>query len=143
MVYSRIVFAIALFQHLDFVRGEATCPAGSALHRPGIFKKKICMKNCPDGLDEDGLLRNRCRRSMYGRGAGYAWSQNSSGQSKCEATHGVGKCEKWGGIWYPKCKEFWHNVGCCLCKPYTLDCDALGLGAADNFGRACLKIVAQ
>jgi hypothetical protein len=139
MVSFRFVTAIALSQSLDIIRGETTCPAGYALHRPGLFQKKICMKDCPDGFVEADAFRIWCRRPTYGRGGGYAWSLASTGQSKCEAAHGVGNCEKWGLLWYQKCKEFWHNAGCCLCEPDLLDCEALGLGLPVHFGRACLK----
>lgn len=35
---------------------------------------------------------------------------------KCEKETG-GPCEKYGLFVYPKCKEGYSNVGCCLCRP--------------------------
>lgn len=36
--------------------------------------------------------------------------------SRCEADNGVGKCEKYGLIVYPKCRTGYTNDGCCICK---------------------------
>ena len=51
-----------------------------------------------------------CKKRSYGRGAGNAKN------SKCEKKHGRGKCEKNGRRWYPKCREGYYNVGCCICR---------------------------
>ncbi len=131
----RIVIAIALFQNLDFVRGETSCPAGYAPQN--MLADEIWVKNCPNGMVEVNPFSCSKGRT-HGRGVGYAWSPSSSGQSKCEGAHGEGKCEKWGLFWYPKRKGF-HNYGCCLCYPDKLDCDALGLGSPTYNGHACRK----
>lgn len=34
------------------------------------------------------------------------------GDKRCENDNS-GQCEKWGLIWYPKCKAGYHNFGCC------------------------------
>lgn len=59
--------------------------------------------------------------SIYGRGEGYPWkfgdALNDGGMySRCEADNGVGNCEKYGLIIYPKCKTGFTNSGCCLCN---------------------------
>ena len=41
----------------------------------------------------------------YGRGAGYVIWQGK----KCSREHPDLGCEKWGALWYPKCKENYHN----------------------------------
>ena len=64
-----------------------------------------CWQNCPKGFFEDG---DYCAKpAAYGRGAGQV--------------HQVVGSEKWGSLWYPKCQENYHNVGCCVCSP---DCPA-------------------
>ena len=42
-------------------------------------------------------------------------------------------CEKWGLLWYPKCKPSFHNVACCVCSP---DCPP-DFGA--DIGVSCTK----
>lgn len=41
-------------------------------------------------------------------------------------------CEKYGLLWYPKCPQGYHTVGCCLCSP---DCP---MGMKDA-GEQCQK----
>ena len=75
----------------------------------------VCWKDCPDGYKNDGLT---CRfpvdiktKEHYGRGVGYvAWKKD-----KCEAENAQG-CEKNGAMWYPKCREGFESVGCCICR---------------------------
>jgi hypothetical protein len=77
----------------------------------------VCWGKCNEGYHDDGAT---CRRDAhifgkgsYGRGAGYAlWDKG-----KCEKAHG--SCEKYGAIWYPKCKDGYDNVGCCVCRQKT------------------------
>jgi len=87
------------------------CPAGFKGVGP------VCWGTCKEGYTNDGMT---CRRNAhifgkksYGRGAGYAlWSKN-----KCNDAHkDVGGCEKYGAIYYPKCKAGYSNVGCCICR---------------------------
>jgi len=74
----------------------------------------VCWEHCKDGYKDDGAT---CRRdahifgkNSYGRGAGYAlWDKK-----KCEKKHG--SCEKYGALYYPKCKDGYDNVGCCICR---------------------------
>lgn len=75
----------------------------------------MCWKSCEVGYKDDGLT---CRKPVdiktkehYGRGAGYvAWKKD-----KCEADNSQG-CEKHLAMWYPKCKEGFEAVGCCICR---------------------------
>lgn len=86
----------------------------------------VCWQtSCPSGFRDDGAM---CAKpAAYGRGAGYAiWDED-----KCESRHDQG-CEKWGAMWYPKCREGYHNVGANICSP---DCPR---GMTDT-GVSCLK----
>ena len=68
----------------------------------------------------------------YGRGVGYPlWDED-----KCNKIYPQG-CEKYGAIWYPKCKDDFHNVACCVCSP---DCQSgmkdVGVSCQkDSYGR--------
>jgi hypothetical protein len=54
-----------------------------------------------------------CWLDTYGRGSGYAiWNEG-----KCKKENPATGCEKWGAMYYPKCKSGYHNVACCLCEP--------------------------
>lgn len=96
-----------------------------------------CHQKCPDGWDDQGLF---CRLSEYGRGAGYAW-RASDGFSKkkmlkrCEKDHG--DCEMDGLIAYPKCKSGYDNVGCCICRPNTPNCNKQGMNSGIDL--SCAK----
>jgi len=77
----------------------------------------VCWGTCNTGYHDDGAT---CRRDAhifgkksYGRGAGYVlWKKG-----KCNDEHkDVGGCEKYGAIYYPKCKTGYNNVGCCICR---------------------------
>lgn len=91
------------------------CPAG--MKRFGID----CHSVCPEGLRDDGLF---CRKAEYGRGAGFPWKFRDGLKNpdkgmfqRCEKANGVGNCEKYGAIVYPKCKEGYESFGCCICRP--------------------------
>ena len=64
---------------------------------------------------------------------GYAiWNED-----KCKRENPDLGCEKWGAIWYPKCRANFHNVACCICSP---DCPPgqtdIGISCAkDSYGR--------
>jgi len=76
----------------------------------------VCWQNCPPSFRDDGAF---CfKPSPYGRGAGYAlWNED-----KCHRENqDVGGCEKWGLMWYPKCKVGFHNVACCICSPNCIN----------------------
>ena len=71
-----------------------------------------CWKNCPDGFRDDGAY---CAKpEPYGRGVGYFREQ------KCKDDNSQG-CEKNGWLWYPRCKDGFHPVGCCVCSPNCPD----------------------
>jgi len=91
-----------------------------------------CHQQCPAGWDNNGLY---CRRSEYGRGGGYPWKgsdglRDTHGKMirRCEAAQGLGNCEMYGQIAYPKCRSGYQRYGCCICRPPTPDCRALGMG---------------
>jgi len=85
----------------------------------------VCWQNCLNNYRDDGAF---CYKpSSYGRGAGYPlWSKQ-----KCNDENSNG-CEKYGLLYYPKCKTGFHNVGCCICSP---DCPS---GQTD-IGISCAK----
>jgi len=70
----------------------------------------VCWEECPSGYKDNGAFCGK--PSSYGRGAGYpAWHED-----KCKKESSQG-CEKWGAMWYPKCKANFHNVGANVCSP--------------------------
>lgn len=83
----------------------------------------VCWQSCPHGFRDDGAY---CAKpKAYGRGAGYPWKfgddLNDKGmRRRCLKAHPEG-CEKSGAIFYPKCKEGFHAVGCCVCSPNCLN----------------------
>lgn len=81
----------------------------------------LCHSICPSGFRDDGAF---CAKpAAYGRGAGYPWKfgdkafNYDGARRRCEKNHGQGRCEMNGLIYYPKCAENFHNVGCCVCSP--------------------------
>ena len=77
-------------------------------------------KPCAQGERDD--VFGSCWLSSYGRGVGYPWKFGDSLSSKdarkrCEKAHGVGNCEQYGAIIYPKCKDGYTASGCCTCMP--------------------------
>mmetsp|Transcript_64123 Transcript_64123/g.88696 ORF Transcript_64123/g.88696 Transcript_64123/m.88696 type:complete len:263 (+) Transcript_64123:54-842(+) len=68
----------------------------------------VCWENCPDGFRNDGAY---CAKpDAYGRGTGY------TSKSKCKKKEHT-DCEKNGLLYYPKCRDSFHHVGCCVCSP--------------------------
>ena len=94
----------------------------------------VCWQSCPSGFRDDGAY---CAKpGPYGRGVGYPWKFgdgfNDHGmRSRCQKANPQG-CEKNGLIYYPKCREGYHAVGCCICSPNCL------LGQTD-IGVSCHK----
>lgn len=81
----------------------------------------VCWQPCPAGFRDDGMY---CfKPKPYGRGVGFPWKFGDppfnlrNAKKRCERKHGKGKCEKWGAIYYPKCRSGYRNVGCCVCSP--------------------------
>jgi Tectonin domain len=107
----------------------STCKAGYKGVGP------VCWSSCPDGFRDDGAF---CAKpAAYGRGSGYPWKfgdgLNDDGmRSRCEGDNGAGNCEKYGAMYYPKCKANFHAVECCICSP---DCPS---GTTD-IGVSCAK----
>lgn len=88
----------------------------------------VCWQNCPNNYRDDGAF---CYKPpSYGRGAGYT----SEGSCLNENKQG---CEKNGLLWYPKCQEGFHAVGCCVCSPDCLkDQTDIGISCAkQSYGR--------
>ncbi len=108
----------------------------------------FCYSNCPAGYRDDGLYCGK--PGPYGRGAGYAiniqclppppgggarrfcGADPNARAKNCEKDNGVGNCEEWGLLFYPKCKPGFHAVGCCTCSP---DCPA----GWEDIGVSCKK----
>jgi len=90
--------------------------------RPGMSRVGFdCWQQCPSGFRDDGFF---CRKAEYGRGAGYPiWDGG-----KCKRKHG--SCEKWGALWYPKCRSGYRNVACCICRPNPFSCSGYGMANA-------------
>lgn len=87
---------------------------------PGWYVEAgIARPRCPEGFRNDPLT---CwKPESYGRGGGYPWKfgdgLNLDGaRSRCAKDNPQG-CEQSGQIIYPKCKENFHAVGCCVCSP--------------------------
>jgi len=92
------------------------CPSNTA--RYGFD----CHSVCPPGMRDDGLY---CRRSEYGRGAGYV---TRSICNRNAGNWGVSECEKYGLLFYPRCRDGYSAFGANICRPERPDCGALGLG---------------
>lgn len=71
----------------------------------------VCWQACPPGFPDDGAF---CRKpDAYGRGAGYVLWQ----EGRCNSDNPAYGCERYGLIWYPRCRPSFHNEGCCICSP--------------------------
>jgi len=107
-----------------FFKGEgklpSTCPSGMENSvglcyppcRSGFYGVITqCIMNCPDGFRNDGYF---CAKpSPYGRGSGYViWDE-----WKCNRDNPGNGCEKWGLMWYPRCRSGFYAAGCCICSP--------------------------
>lgn len=110
----------------------------------GPGKKRFgfdCHSVCPRGWSNQGLF---CRRSEYGRGAGYPWKIGDTpfslngARARCRRDNPRG-CEKYGEIIYPKCKPGYSNFGCCICRPKVPNCRAWGLNPGIDL--SCAKKV--
>lgn len=74
----------------------------------------VCWQRCHEGFTDTGV--DCLKPKSYGRGVGYTlWHKH-----KCENEHPEG-CEKWGALYYPKCREGFHNAACCICSPNCVD----------------------
>jgi len=124
----------------------------------GPFKNQNCwveaygrgvgkpISSCPDDKEKDGLLcYPKCREGYYGVGpvcweycpsdfrddGAFCYKPDSYGRG-AGSIHECENCEKWGLLWYPKCRTNFHNVACCVCSP---DCPS---GMTD-IGISCAK----
>jgi hypothetical protein len=126
----------------SYGRGVGTIPENCApgQKRIGLLCYQNCPANtkrfgfdchsvCPSGMRDDGLF---CRAAEYGRGVGYPWKFGDKpfslddARARCAAANPQG-CEKNGEIIYPKCQPGYSAFGCCICRPQTPNCAALGL----------------
>lgn len=107
------------------------CPSGSSY--PDIVRTNVCVTNCPSGWGSSSI---DCFKPLpYGRGGGYLyrlWDPNWA-WSTCTRENSQG-CEwSWGSA-YPKCRNGFHSVGCCVCSP---DCPA----DTSDHGAMCFRNV--
>ena len=128
---GQTALACAAGQVLDAGLCYAPCRAGYG----GVAT--LCYAACPGGFHDDGLYCSK--PAPYGRGAGYAWQigdpllpDYSGPRKRCEKDNGVGNCEQWGALMYPKCKAGFHNVASNVCSP---DCPATW----EDIGVSCKK----
>lgn len=103
----------------SYGRGAGSVPksCGDEENDSGLCYKKcksgykgvgpVCWQECPSGFKDFGLYCSK--PPPYGRGAGYI------SKGLCEKHHS--SCEKYGALWYPKCRSGFHNFGCCVCSP--------------------------
>lgn len=92
----------------DFEENMELCYPLCAKNFTGIGE--ACWANCP--LDFKDLKAFCNKPDSYNRGNGYSlWNKE-----KCEMEND-GNCEQWGLMFFPKCREGYHNIGCCLCTP--------------------------
>lgn len=70
----------------------------------------VCWSACPDKYKDVGAFCQKPR--SYGRGSGN-WSRDYCKKHKGRKTG----CEKNGALWYPKCRDGYNAVGCCVCSP--------------------------
>ena len=85
----------------------------------------VCWGRCPAGFPNHGAFCGKPK--SYGRGAGKI--------KKCD------NCEKNGLLWYPKCREGFHNVACCVCSPNCINgMKDIGVSCAKtSYGRGAGK----
>ena len=61
-----------------------------------------------------------CGVTDYGRGTGWGrcyWFSCSDDRALRRCRDGEGtECEMYGAYAYPKCRQHFHNVGCCVCS---------------------------
>lgn len=80
------------------------CPAGFG------GKGNACLAACPTGFRDDGLL---CTKTApYSVGVGRVSENLCKSNSKFESG-----CHEVVGLWYPKCKAGYLNVGGSTCSP--------------------------
>ena len=94
----------------------------------------VCWQNCQKDFRDDGAY---CFKTpAYGRGAGYTIGN----KDKCEKENPIG-CEKYGLLFYPKCKEGYKNFGCCVCTPTCQEgMEDIGISCnKDSYGRGVGK----
>ncbi len=80
-----------------------------------------CHSVCPTGFTDNGLICRSNAETSYGRGDGYISS------SICQSSTGDSSCEKYGNLYYPRCKTGFSASGCCICQS-TATCSTYGMG---------------
>jgi hypothetical protein len=81
----------------------------------------VCSPNCPSGMTDGGIM---CTK-----------------QIKYDPAKVPDSCddgwEKNGLLCYPKCRDGYHNFGCCICRPPVPDCTAEGMNSGIDL--SCAK----
>ncbi len=131
----------------SYGRGAGTipngCPAGMALENGLCYtpcqagykgEGPVCWQSCPADYTDIGTSCSK--PAAYGRGSGYPWKFGDAlnldaARARCERDN-PGGCEKYGEMYYPKCKAGYAAFGCCVCSP---NCPA---GMTDA-GATCIK----
>ena len=123
---------IAVIPSAGWGKIGARCPKGMEYDAGLCYKKckkgykgvgPVCWQICPKGFRDDGAY---CKKpKAYGRGTGRV-------KRGCEKKYGKGKCEKYAGLWYKKCKKGFVNKGCCVCG-------ARCKGGMKDIGVSCQK----
>lgn len=127
-----------------------SCPSGSSAEGALCYSPcgkgyesstwGACLQKCnpAHGLSDNGLF---CRKAEY-HVAEYPWEfgdplNDSKMKARCEARHGVGKCEKRLLVYVEKCKDgFEHILG--FCRPKSVpNCEKMGYGG--QFDLSCTK----
>lgn len=118
------VRAVSSKKHKAYITGRgigkipSKCPHG--YEDEGLF----CGVKCPPHFTNLGL--SCAKPKPYGRGAG------TISKHHCLHHHADEGCQKWGLLWYPKCRASFHHVACCICSP---DCPA----HTTDIGEVCIK----
>ncbi len=99
---------------------------------PGLEKSEdLCYPICKDGFQ--GVSDNCWSKCPKGFRSNGSFCQKPKSLGRGWGSHSpCANCEKWGLLWYPKCPQGYHTVGCCLCSP---DCPP---GLKDD-GQQCSK----
>ncbi|KXZ51351.1 hypothetical protein GPECTOR_13g839 [Gonium pectorale] len=95
----------------------------------------LCVQPCPERFKD---LQAACGKpDVYGRGVGYPLWQ----ADRCRADHPQG-CDRWGLLYYPRCRDGFGAWGCCLCTPPCPDgMKELGpVCGRDTYGRGVGKV---
>lgn len=57
--------------------------------------------------------------------------------ARCNRDNPAYGCEMWGALVYPRCRPGYYPFACCICRPSTPNCNALGFNG--GFDLSCAK----